>query len=252
MPPARNELCGCGSGKRYKHCCGAVIPIATRAGPSRPAPPPGPGGTAGPVAESATPPATGPAAGATERGRPADAFLPDPSRSCGACGACCEGYLTASVLGQEIKFGAPCKFLGDGGCGVYEDRPADPCRGFHCAWRLRGNPFPESFRPDLLGVIILAKPWRDRLAYYLVPAGRALDANLLEWMRRHSTATGTPFLFPYKGRERGYGSPEFQKDLVDRATRGEPLLPGLNPRPGGPCKLASLADDAEAVRDTPR
>lgn len=151
-----------------------------------------------------------------------------------------------------MSVGVPCHFRGNGGCMIYEDRPAHPCRGFFCGWRLCGNPFPESFRPDRLGVIILAKPWRDRLAYYLVPAGRDVDAALLEWMRNYSAATGTPFLFKRNGRDRGYGPPEFQQDLVDRATRGEPLLPGLNPGAGGPCKLVSLSDDASAVEDTPR
>ncbi len=234
MHPARNEPCPCGSGRRYKHCCGAVIPISAAAAGS---------------ALSGAPSVSGVAVASSKATRAANAFLPDPARSCGPCGACCEGWLTATVLGQEIKEGAPCKYRGAGGCGVYEERPADPCRGFYCAWRLCGNPFPESYRPDRLGVIILAKPWRGRLAYYLVPAGRELDQALLEWMREYSTATGTPFLFKFKGRNRGYGSPEFQQDLIDKATRGEPLLPGLNPGVGGPCKLVSLSDDAEAVRD---
>ena len=92
------------------------------------------------------------------------------------------------------------------------------------------EPIPESFRPDRLGVIILAKRWRGRLAYYLAPAGRDLDASLLEWMRKHSESTGTPFLFEVNGRYRGFGSAEFQQDILDRTSRGEPALPGLNPR----------------------
>jgi len=74
----------------------------------------------------------------------------------------------------------------------------------------------------------------------LVPAGCVADAALLEWMRQYSTATGAPFLFNLEGRPRGYGSPEFQREILDRAIRGDPLLPGLNPRPGGPCKLSPL------------
>lgn len=139
-----------------------------------------------------------------------------------------------------MRPGTPCHFRGVGGCTIYADRPADPCRGFICGWLRDGSPFPESFRPDRLGVIILAKPWRNRVAYVLVSAGREPDADLLEWMRQLSIATGTPFLFHPEGRPRGYGSAEFQKEILDKATRGEPLLPGLNPRPGGPCKLSPL------------
>jgi hypothetical protein len=226
-PPARNELCPCGSGKRYKRCCGALIPIAVAAPVSPPAPSP-----------------------AVLRERPVDAALvPDPLRSCGSCTACCDGWLTANIRGHEMRVGVPCHFRGKGGCTIYEDRPEDPCRGFHCAWRLSGNPFPESFRPDQLGVIILAKRWRDRIAYYLRPAGRELDASLLEWMRKHSEATGTPFLFEVNGRYRGFGSAEFQKDILDRTSRGEPVLPGLNPGIAGPCKLTSLSSDADAAQD---
>ncbi len=236
MHRARNEFCSCGSGKRYKHCCGAVIPIVATASDVRPDAP------AVPRA------AVGSATGAHGE----ISFEPEPSRDCGNCTACCDGWLTGSIRGHEMSVGVPCHFRGDGGCTIYEERPADPCRGFYCAWRLRGNPFPEQYRPDRLGVIIMAKPWRGRVAYYLHPAGRELDETLLEWMREHSTSTGTPFLFKVNGRHRGYGSPEFQQHLLDKAARGEPLLPGLNPGVGGPCKLLPLSSDLGAIQDTPR
>jgi hypothetical protein len=175
---------------------------------------------------------------AAEPGDASATTLGDP-RDCGGCTACCDGWLTANILGHDVAPGKPCHFRGTGGCTIYEDRPQDPCRGFVCGWLRKASPFPESFRPDRLGVIILAKPWRNRVAYVLVPAGRAPDATLLAWMRQYSTATGTPFLFNLEGRPRGYGSPEFQMDILDKASQGEPLLPGLNPRPGGPCKLVS-------------
>jgi hypothetical protein len=231
-PPARNELCPCGSGKRYKRCCGALIPISVAASVRPPAP------SAAGLRDAAR---------SWRDGRIDTAFVPDPSRNCGTCTACCDGWLTANIRGHEMRVGVPCHFRGEGGCTIYEDRPEDPCRGFHCAWRLSGNPFPESFRPDRLGVIILAKRWHDRVAYYLGPAGGELDASLLEWMRKHSEATGTPFLFVVNGRYRGFGSAEFQQDILDKTSRGEPALPGLNPSVAGPCKLTSLASDVSAA-----
>ena len=231
MDSARNDLCRCGSGKPFNRCCGAVIRIAAAA--------PVHGGADAPVAE-ATPDAV-PAVAAT-----------DPARSCGGCTACCDGWLTGRIYGHELAPGKPCHFRGDGGCTIYDERPHDPCRGFVCGWLLKGNPFPESFRPDRLGVIIVVKPWRDRVAYVLVHAGRAPDAKLLEWMREHSTATGRPFLFNLEGRQRGYGSAEFQKDILEKTTRGEPLLPGFNPSAGGPCKLMSLDPAVADVINTPR
>ena len=234
-PPARNELCPCGSGKRYKRCCGALIAMSATA-------------RVHPLARSAA--VLGDAAQLLRDGRVNTAFVPDPSRNCGTCTACCDGWLTANIRGHEMRVGVPCHFRGEGGCAIYEDRPVDPCRGFHCAWRLSGNPFPESFRPERLGAIILAKQWRDRVAYYLVPAGRELDASLLEWMRKHSEATGTPFLFEIHGRYRGFGSAEFQQHILDKSSRGEPVLPGLNPGVAGPCKLTSLSGDVSAVEDS--
>jgi len=211
---ARDDLCRCGSGKPYRQCCGAVIPIV----PAMPVP-----------------------------------TTTEPGRSCGGCTACCDGWLTGSVYGHELAPGKPCHFRGVGGCTIYEDRPHNPCRGFVCGWLIHGSPFPESFRPDRLGVIIVVMPWRDRFAYVLVHAGRSPDAKLLEWMREHSTATGRPFLFHLEGRQRGYGSKEFQQEILEKSIRGEPLLPGLNPGGGGPCKLTPLdpaiADIASATRD---
>ena len=164
----------------------------------------------------------------------------DPKRACGECTACCDGWLTGNIRGHEIEPGVPCPFRGPGGCTIYEDRPVDPCRGFVCGWLRAESPFPDAFRPDRLGVILVPLRWRDRLAYVLVPAGRDPDAALLEWMRRFSVATGAPYLFNVAGRWRGYGSPEFQKDILDRATRGEPLLAGMNAGIAGPCKLVPL------------
>ena len=36
MPPGRNEPCSCGSGRKYKHCCGKTP--ADRSAPKRPLP----------------------------------------------------------------------------------------------------------------------------------------------------------------------------------------------------------------------
>ena len=226
---AREDTCRCGSGKPYRQCCGAVIPIAA----ATPAP------TASAAWIKAMPPT------------PNEAQAPLTNRTCGGCTACCDGWLTANVLGHDLSPGKPCRFRGEHSCTIYEHRPHDPCRGFICGWLVKGNPFPESFRPDRLGVIIIIKPWRDRFAYVLVEAGRAPDAKLLEWMREHSIATGRPFLFQVDGRQRGYGSDEFQKEIIEKASRGEPLLPGLNSRSGGPCKLMPL-DPAVADVGAPR
>jgi hypothetical protein len=220
--PARNEPCSCGSGRKFKHCCGAVIPV--RAAPQlrlRPAAARSPDYTVQAAAQ------------AVQLGREVSL---DATRSCGTCTACCGGWLTCTVRDQEIKPGVPCRFRGAGCCTIYEERPAIPCRSFFCAWRLQDNPFPESFRPDRLGVIIIARQWRDRPGYELISAGRDPDENLLHWMREFSTATGSPFLYYIDGYYRAFGVPEFQEEMRDKAARGElPSLHGpgvlVRPRP---------------------
>jgi hypothetical protein len=217
--PARNEPCICGSRRKFKYCCGAVIPV--RAAPQ--------------AARSATtarsPDYTVHATAETVRLERAVSL--DTTRSCGTCTACCDGWLTGTVRGYEMKPGVPCHFRGSGCCAIYEERPANPCRSFFCAWRLEGNPFPESFRPDRLGVIIVARPWRDRQGYELISAGRDPDEHLLNWMREFSTASGSPFLYSIDGYYRAFGVPEFQEDMRARAARGE--LPSLRD-PNGPAQ----------------
>lgn len=215
--PARNEPCSCGSGRKFKYCCGAVIPV--RAAPQPPLR----------ASRGKSPDYTVHATAETVRLE--RAVLLDATRSCGTCTACCGGWLTCTVRGQDIKPGAPCRFLGADGCTIYEERPASPCRSFFCAWRLEGNPFPESFRPDRVGVIIVPRQWRDRQGYELISAGRDPDENLLNWMREFSTASGSPFLYSIDGYYRAFGVPEFQEDMRARAARGE--LPSLRD-PNGP------------------
>jgi hypothetical protein len=130
MSLGRNDPCPCGSGKKYKKCCGAVIPIAAAHG-----------------------------------------------RACGECTACCDGWVVGVIEGHEMKPGTPCHFRGDHCCGIYERRPQHPCREFICGWLQPGNPFPESFRPDRLGVLVIPMKWRGREAYVLRSAGRDPTAS---------------------------------------------------------------------------
>ncbi len=76
-----------------------------------------------------------------------------------------------------MKPGTPCHFRGEGCCTIYERRPAEPCRNFVCGWLRPDSPFPEAFRPDRLGVMIVATQWRQRPAYILVSAGRDPDED---------------------------------------------------------------------------
>jgi hypothetical protein len=176
MNVGRNDPCPCGSGKKYKKCCGAVISIA-----------------------------------------------PAAQRQCGSCTACCDGWVEGTIYGHEMKAGVPCHFRGEGCCTIYERRPQDPCRKFVCGWLAPGSPFPDSFRPDQLGVMIVQTSWRNRPAFILRSAGRDPDEALLAWMRSFSVESGAPFFYESQGERFGFGPPEFQHEMLVKLESGERL-----------------------------
>jgi hypothetical protein len=176
MSISRNDPCSCGSGKKYKKCCGAAaIPIRAQ------------------------------------------------QRECGPCTACCDGWVVGTIRGHEMKPGTPCHFRGEHCCTIYAERPQEPCRSFVCGWLAPGSPFPESFRPDRLGVMILRTRWRERPAFILRSAGRDPDEALLGWMRSYSAQSGAPFFYERSGERFGFGPPQFQHEMLARLESGERL-----------------------------
>jgi hypothetical protein len=185
----RNEPCPCGSGRKYKLCHGAIsTPIQLVAAPS-------------PAAE------------------PAAAI----QRECGSCTACCEGWAEGEIRGHRMHPGQPCHFLQAGACTIYEERPQSPCRNFVCGWLMPGSPFPEAFRPDRVGVIIVNMRWQGRPAYTLLPAGNDAGPEMLAWMRHFAQASGSPFYYSKAGERLGYGPAAFQQEMLDKLQRGIPL-----------------------------
>ena len=145
------------------------------------------------------------------------------ARECGGCTACCDGWVSGVIEGHAMKPGVPCHFRGEHACTIYERRPEDPCRRFNCGWLERSSPFPESFRPDRLGVMIITLRWRGHPAYVLRSAGRDPDEALLAWMRELSLRTGSPFFYEQGGERFGFGPEEFQREMHERVVRGETL-----------------------------
>ncbi|HEY4316308.1 MAG TPA: SEC-C metal-binding domain-containing protein [Herbaspirillum sp.] len=190
MKPGRNDPCPCGSGEKYKKCCGKVIQLAVAPAPAAPA-----------------------------------RTVPGVKRECGACTACCDGWMVGTIRGHEMSPGIPCYFVHPehGGCTIYDERPQSPCRNFTCAWMLPDSPFPDDFRPEQLGVIIVRIKWRNQPAYLLRSAGRDPDQALLEWMQQYTMRTGHPFFYEINGEKMGFGPPLFQQDMLMKQRRGEPM-----------------------------
>ncbi len=144
-------------------------------------------------------------------------------RECGACTACCQGWAEGEIRGHRMFPGQHCHFLSDGACTIYEERPQSPCRNFVCGWLMAGSPFPEDFRPDRSGVIVVPMRWRDRQAYVLLSAGNDPQPELVAWMEAFAQASGSPFFYEHQGQRIGYGPPEFQQEMLAKLQRGERL-----------------------------
>ena len=107
-------------------------------------------------------------------------------RNCGECTKCCEGYLHSEgelklKNGKVFKLGgSPCPILQIGkGCGDYENRPQNPCRGFQCEWVRQPQAYPEEMRPDRIQAIFSLQEV-DGIPYLrITEAGQRLDAEVL-------------------------------------------------------------------------
>ena len=209
MKPGRNDPCPCGSGLKYKKCCGA-----TQEGQA-------------------------PAAGAADRAsvRPgsniprmvsASASLRKVGgepRPCGDCSACCDGWLKTHVLGHDISLGHPCPFSDGHHCTIHERRPHDPCRVFFCGWAEGDSELPDWMQPNKSGVIVLTgrSQWQGRPVDVLVSAGRDPDTQILEWYQAYSIKNLRPFMYQREGLWYGFGPPAFQQEVAAKAARGAAL-----------------------------
>ncbi len=83
------------------------------------------------------------------------------SRSCEdiGCSLCCklpamQGHPTL----KDRPCGTWCENAEPGvGCKIYEDRPAEPCRGFYCAWRAQDS-WPDKLNPRKCGAVVHCGP----------------------------------------------------------------------------------------------
>lgn len=90
-------------------------------------------------------------------------------RSCDGCTKCCEGYLSATILGHRMDFGKPCFFKGNGCCSIYKTRPVNPCVNFKCEW-LQDTSIPRKFKPDVSNIILVKRTVGGELCVEMVQA----------------------------------------------------------------------------------
>jgi hypothetical protein len=145
------------------------------------------------------------------------------ARQCGTCTKCCDGWVQGTIEGHEMKPGTPCFFRGEGCCTIYERRPQSPCRDFVCGWLQPDSPFPDEFKPERIGVMIIPIKWRGMPAYILRAAPSDPDDKLIAWMEAFSVRARRPFFYERAGERFGFGPPEFQREMSERVQRGEKL-----------------------------
>lgn len=118
-------------------------------------------------------------------------------RDCGACSACCDGWVKIVVEGHEAYPGKPCPWSTGTGCSHYKDRPVDPCRNFSCSWIPEGSPLPKWFRPDQSKVVVLF----DQIRFagvpvdLAVPVGQQVPDRPLSWLKGFAETHGRPLVY---------------------------------------------------------
>ena len=132
-------------------------------------------------------------------------------RDCGSCGKCCEGWLTGTIKGHDMKPDVPCHFYNNCKCTIYEDRPKDPCVDYNCAW-IEDEIFPDWMRPDQINVIITHKPHPEihNLSYYdVTEAGSKIDSTVLNWLMLWAFANTKNVIYEVGGEVFRIGNPDF-------------------------------------------
>ena len=130
-------------------------------------------------------------------------------RNCGTCAKCCEGWLHGEAYGHAFFKGRPCFFLNKT-CSIYDNRPADPCRSYKCAW-LAEDIFPFWMKPDLVNAIITHRKVGDIEFYSVTEAGSILDSKTLSWLVQWALNNNKNLLYFIDGGENKIGSQEFLK-----------------------------------------
>jgi hypothetical protein len=140
-------------------------------------------------------------------------------RQCYPCVACCEGWLTAVIKGVRIKPGKPCIYKVEQGCGIYKNRPVDPCVDFRCGWLKGEHDMPDHMKPSDCGAIVMfGRKWNGREVIHAVPTGEKIPPATLEWLMALSRKLMLPLLFSeheFEGgrfvrrKHIGYGPPSF-------------------------------------------
>lgn len=142
-------------------------------------------------------------------------------RTCADCTKCCEGWLSANILGEDMFPGKPCQFVAPGvGCTIYKDRPKDPCKTFECSWRATDY-VPLEFSPAATGQIVVAQRLDGIDFLSMVFAGEEVQPNFLSWFVSFAVGRQLNVEWSINGQLYALGSPDFMEARVRRDRANE-------------------------------
>lgn len=135
-------------------------------------------------------------------------------RSCDNCTKCCEGTLSGEALGHTFYPGKPCHFVTIGkGCGIYKDRPTNPCRVYQCLWR-KNDVLPLWMKPSDINAIVDERMTPSGIGYIRVhEAGSRLDSRVLSWLIEWALTQGVNIHWTIDGGNHWIGSPKFLEEM---------------------------------------
>lgn len=138
-----------------------------------------------------------------------------PKRQCHPCTACCEGWLASAKT--DMTPGKPCRHCTAEGCAIYEHRPEDPCRKYHCAWVREDSDLGDELRPDLCGAILsLDRKWNGWSVMHAAPTGANIPPETLDWIKSYAVKQGIPVMI--------------QENVVQDGQFGAAKIMGFGPR----------------------
>ena len=153
------------------------------------------------------------------------------SRQCQPCTACCDGWLTATIIGASVRPGHPCPHSTRAGCNIYSSRPEIPCRMFVCGWMREDSPLPDWMRPsDCRAIVTLSYELRGQKVIKAVPTGIKIPERTLDWLKDYAQKHGRPLIFTerierdgnYVGlRCFGFGPGDFRESVQDLQLAGQ-------------------------------
>ena len=143
-----------------------------------------------------------------------------PGRSCEGCTKCCEGHLSATVNVRDTVIELspkPCVFVKIGkGCGVYEERPKDPCKDFRCHYLVDAM-VPEEMKPSRSNVILTIEEAAPGVEYVrATEAGGKLQAEYLAWLTSLYMNHSVNVNFTIDGRHYWLGDRIFTSLMVEK------------------------------------